>query len=970
MSPQSGSEHQDNVPQILWTDVAAGLAASPLPARQSTTGTTRFESLTVDQTGIDFADNWTPPPGYKLEIYNSLPGGGICIGDYDGDNLPDVFLTQPNVGSRLYRNLGDFHFQDTTESSGTGDNPYGQGAAFIDIDDDGDLDLYVCNDERPNQLFVNDGQGKFSESAAEFGLDFNGASVMMAFADYDCDGDLDGYLVTNRKDPDGQIPRPERRADGISEEHREFVDVIVPDDGRPRIIKAAQYDHLYRNNGDGTFTDVSGSAGLVGNYWGLAATWWDYDRDGWPDLYVSNDFYSPDQLYHNNGDGTFTDMAPTALPHTPWYSMGNDVADINNDGWLDFMGSDMSGTNHYKQKASIGDMSEAGWFLTYPTPRQYMRNALFLNTGTGRFMEIAHLAGVSNTDWTWSLKFADLDEDGFSDLFVTNGMNRDWTNSDLRSQSDQADSEEEKMRIWLDSPQRNDANLAFRNADGLRFESVGQQWGLGAEQVSYGAALADLDRDGDLDLIVNNAEQAAGVYRNHTNRTHRILVRLQGKASNAWGIGATAIVETSTGRQIRHLTNSQGYMSANEPLVHFGLGQSKQINRLEVHWPSGQVQTFANIPADQFYLVSEPDDTSVIPMSPDIPRSLYRRLPILADVVHRETPFNDYARQPLLPHQSSQLGPGMAWGDIDGDGDVDVFIGGAAGQAGHMLVNQGNSQFAPQSDAAWIDAADCEDMAPLLFDADGDGDLDLHVVSGGVECEPGADDLQDRLYLNNGDGNFRLAPTEALPDLRDSGSTAVAADFDRDGDLDLFVGGRVIPGKYPLTPNSHLLSNDHGRFTDVTDELAPDLRLTGLVTSALWSDVDDDGWIDLLVTHEWGPVKLYRNENGRLVDQTAAAGLADRSGWYNSIAGRDLDGDGDMDYVVGNLGWNTKYHASRDKPVLLYYGDFEQSGRMRLVEAEFEDETLFPMRGKSCSTNAMPFLENKFERFHDFAVAS
>ncbi len=356
ISAQAASEEATGgCEQLQWTDLASGLRAAPLPVRVPADVGTRFELLSVQRTGLDFAHHWTPPPDYALEVYNSLPGGGVCIGDYDDDGWPDVFLTQPNVGSRLYRNLGDFRFVDVTATM-VGEIANGQGATFVDVDNDGDLDLYVCNDERPNQLFLNDGRGGFQERAAEFGLDYSGASVMMAFADFDRDDDLDGYLVTNRRDEEAEIPRPRRRDDGtfdISPEDREFVDVIVPEDGQPRIVKAAQYDHLYRNNGDGTFTDVSQSAGLEGNYWGLAATWWDYDRDGWPDIYVSNDFYSPDQLYHNNGDGTFTDVAPTALPQTPWYSMGNDAADLNNDGWLDFMGSDMSGTSHYKQKASI-----------------------------------------------------------------------------------------------------------------------------------------------------------------------------------------------------------------------------------------------------------------------------------------------------------------------------------------------------------------------------------------------------------------------------------------------------------------------------------------------------------------------------------------------------------------------------------------------------------------------------------------
>ncbi|CAN5218541.1 VCBS repeat-containing protein [soil metagenome] len=959
-----------------WTELGEGLRAAPLPERPANADDTRFARLPVERTGIDFAHNWTPPPSYRLKLYNSLPGGGICIGDYDGDGLPDVFLTQPNVGSRFYRNLGDFRFEDVTEQSGVGDNLSAQGACFIDIDGDSHLDLFVCNFGRPNQLFINAGDGTFRDEAAARGLDFSGASVMVTAADYDRDGDLDLYLATYRMDPDKPIPQPQPNADGsvtIPEEHREFIDVIVTEDGQHRIIEAAQRDRLYRNDGGGQFTEVTEAAGITGNYYGLSATWWDFDNDGWLDLYVSNDFYSPDQLYRNNGDGTFTDVAESALPHTPWYSMGADVADINNDGWLDFMASDMSGTTHYKQKVSMGDMSNTAWFLTHPEPRQNMRNALYLNSGTPRFMEIAFLAGVANTDWTWSLKFADLDEDGWSDLFVTNGMNRDWTNSDLRALSNRATTEAEKMQIWIDSPQRRDANLAFRNTGSLRFDNVGTEWGLGEEAVSYGAAFADLDRDGDLDLIVNNAEEAPGVYRNQTAGTNRVLIGLEAASENRLALGALVVVETSSGRQTRVLTSSQGYMASNEPLVHFGLGADETIDRLVIRWPRGNGQTFTDLPANRFYRVTEGDaGASKQPAPAPADPPLYEPVAALADAVHRETPFNDYVRQPLLPHQHSQLGPGLAWCDINGDGHLDVFMGGASGQAGQLFINDGTGGFASDDsiNEAWRRDAQCEDMAALFFDADGDGSPDLYVVSGGVECEPGDPVLRDRLYLNDGTGRFSKAPDSALPDIRDSGGAAAAVDFDRDGDLDLFVGGRIVPGSYPLSPRSRLLRNDGGHFTDVTGELAPGLSECGMVTAALWSDADGDGWPDLLLTTELGPVRLFLNDSGKLADHTEAAGFSARSGWHNSIAGHDLNHDGHIDYVVGNLGWNTKYHASKEKPYIVYYGDFEGSGRLHLVEAEFEEDTLFPMRGRSCSSNAMPHLGERFPTFHQFASAS
>ncbi len=941
-----------------------------------------FDRLEAETTGIDFVHVWDPPEdvkaitdktfGYIHMLDTGFAGGGVCVGDYDGDTLPDIFLTSPFGGNRLYRNLGGFRFDDVSRRAGIVDSMWGSGATFADFDNDGDEDLYVCGYDSPNRFYVNQGNGTFLEQAEACGLSFKGASVMAAPADYDLDGDLDIYLLTNRyrhgasfDELNGSV----RKKDGdyiIADHMLEYTGVMNPDDGPEFLYQTAQYDRLYRNDGDLKFTDVSNQAGIIGTDHGLAATWWDYNHDGHPDLYVSNDFYGPDRFYHNNGDGTFTDRAMEVLPHTPWFSMGSDTGDINNDGMLDYMASDMSSTSHYMQKMGMGDMDSQGWFLEYPDPRQYMRNALYLGTGTGRFMEIAYLAGLADTDWTWSVRFADLDNDGLLDLFVSNGMTRNWFNSDLIRQGDLGHAD--YFRRFHDLPERREKNLAFRNMGDLRFVPAEEDWGLDYIGVSFGTGVTDLDQDGDLDLVVNNFNEPVMVYRNGSTRGHRVKIRLRGRDCNRQGVGAMVRLETGSGIQVRYITLSRGYISSADPVVHFGLGSDEIIDKLEVHWPGGIVQESVNLAADRDYTFTQPDIGTSMPEITEVIPTLFVSSQQFNSIRHREIPYNDFKRQPLLPNRMSQLGPGMALGDIDSDGDDDFYLGGAAGFAGTIFRNAGNGDFEPIQNFD-VELAR-EDMGSLFFDADSDGDLDLYVVRVGTEAGAGPSLLLDRLYITRGGGPFVTAEVGTLPPLKDSGSGVAAADYDRDGDLDLFVGGRSIPGQYPLPSNSRLLRNDHGKFLDVTDDRAPGLMKSGLVTSAIWSDADQDGWIDLIVTYEWGPVRFYRNLRGRLADQTDESGLSGRRGWWNGIAAGDIDNDRDIDYVVTNFGLNTKYHPTMEKPSFLYYGDFEENSPKCLVEAEFEGDMLYPIRGKSCSTHAMPSLAKRFPTFHDFAVAS
>ncbi len=953
-----------------------------------------FESLSIDQTQVDFTNVLDDAAIWSKDfrpVLNGSLGSGTCVGDYDNDGRTDIYFVGRECRNKLFRQVGEMRFEDVTQTAGVdGGEGAGAGAAFADIDNDGDLDLYCCKYDAPNLLYINQGDGTFVEAAHAYGLDFHGCSVMASFSDFDRDGDLDLYLLTNRLFISAaamQAAKGKIKAVGgrplVPPEAEEVMYFAERQDatGKTQFIAvpAGQRDHLFRNEGDGRFSDVSREAGIDGCYRGHSATWWDFNSDGWPDLYVANDFFDPDQLFRNNGDGTFTDVTQTMLPHTPWYSMGADVADINNDGWFDLLATDMSATTHFKQKLNMGSMSEQTWFLESAEPRQYMRNALYLNTGTGRFMEVAYLTGLASTDWTWAVKFCDMDNDGRTDVFFTNGMIRNTMDSDLREKGSAtgAQSNLPVMGTLLrQSAPLEEANIAYQNMGDLHFENVGRQWGLADVGISCSAVFADLDRDGDQDLVVNNYNRPVSIYRNQGDQGHRICLRLRGTASNRFGIGAVVKVETDTGTQVQQMTSARGYMSGEEPALHFGLGEETNIQKLTLQWPSGHVQEFRTLAADRVYAITEPVHP-VLPPIPTVPPRPDKKQPLFRDgmvdvspsFVHEERAFDDFAVQPLLPYRLSRLGAGLAWGDVDGDGDDDLFLGGAAGQSGQLYLNVEDGSTLIRKSGPWQNDSDLEDMAPLWLDADADGDLDLFVTSGSVESERGSPLLRDRLYLNDGDVRFRKAPADTLPEIAESSSVAAAADFDQDGDLDLFVGGRVVPGKYPLSPRSALLRNDEGRFTDVTDLVAQGLREAGLVTGALWSDADDDGYLDLLVTFEWGPVRLFRNAAGLLVDRTREAGLADHLGWWNGIAGGDLDGDGDMDYAVTNVGRNTKYHASPEHPALLYYGDLDGQGRDRLVEAVFEEGQLFPGRGRSCSTSAMPSLATKFPTFRAFAAA-
>lgn len=972
----------------LWTgwSFAAEPTATPL-TEAGPIAPQLFSPLSTKQSGISFVNPIDTKHPLKRIYLGAFACGGVALGDLNGDGRPDIFLTSGPQENRLYLQ-SETSLKFTDHTAGSGIAPKGlwsAGATLVDVEGDGDLDIYVCNYDAPNQLWLNDGTGKFTEVAESYGLAIADASLMASFCDYDRDGDLDCFLLTRDFKRANGRPKdhPVEQIEGkwrIKKGFEKYYDIVRRPNGRLVYVNAGREDYLFRNDGPDAkgnlrFTDVSKAAGISGRDRGNSATWWDFNEDGLPDLYIGNDFKDADRLYRNNGNGTFTDVIRQVAPHTPWFSMGADIADLNGDGRTDLLIADMAGTNHYRSKTTMGEIGSIRPFLVSAVPRQYMHNVLYLNTGVGKIADASYLAGLDSSDWTWAVKLADFDLDGHIDVFFTNGVSRSFNNSDdQRTTADYIGKSE--WDYYESHPPRKEQNLAFANHGGLQFEDVSTKWGLDHLGMSYAAATGDLDGDGDAELVVANLDEPVQIYRNNSRgASQRAAIRLRGAQGNRSGLGATVRLIIGEKTQVRTLRPTTGFLSSNVPELLFGLGSAETIDHLEVRWQSGHMQSFTNLKAGQRYTFTEPAAKPPAWTPTARPRPLFATItsPSLQKIAHREAPYDDYARQPLLPYKHSQLGPGLAWGDFDADGDEDFFLGGSTGSPGQLYRNEGNGQFALLPSAALAAHTKAEDLGALFFDADRNGTLDLYVVSGGVECDPDDASLRDRLYLNDGKGAFSAAPAGTLPHLTDSGSAVVAADYDRDGDLDLFVAGRVVPGAYPVTPKSRLLRNDSiptkPRFVDITAD-TPGLLKAGLLSSALWSDANGDGWVDLLLASEWGPIKLFLNNKGTLKEATEEAGLSDHLGWWKGLASRDLDGDGDLDYVATNQGLNTPYQASAENPELMFYGDFEGTGKARIVEAKFEGKHCYPRRGFSCSSLAMPNLRKRLKSFHNFATST
>nr|MBI1229931.1 hypothetical protein [Cytophagales bacterium] len=936
-----------------------------------------FRLLPPDDTAITFANTINETDSFNIMteefIYN---GAGVAVGDFDNDGLPDLFFSGNEVSNKLYINQGNLRFLDITESAGVAaSDKWSTGVTVVDINQDGLLDIYVCaalkkdSVDRANMLFVNlglDEQGRphFEEQAAKYGIDEMGYSMNALFFDYDNDGDLDLYVLNN------------------------LLVNYLPGVYRDKITDgtAGNNDRLYRNNGDGTFSNVSHEAGIRIEGYGLGVAIADFNMDGWSDIYVSNDYLSNDVLYINNRDGTFTNRITDYIRHQSYFSMGIDVGDINNDGQFDIVTLDMLAESSFRMKTTISKsvyqnyINNQSWGFEY----QYVRNMLHLNNGHGLpFSEIGHFAGISQTDWSWSPLLVDLDNDGYRDLLISNGYPRDVTDKDFTNFRVEMGTIA-TTKMLLDSiPIVQIPNYVYRNNGDLTFADKGDEWGLGIPSFSNGAVVVDLDMDGDLDYVVNNINQEAFVFENTLNPIdtkdhHFIRLKLKGTSKNPSGIGAKVTVRTNKGKLLYHEHHlSRGYMSTVEDIVHFGLGADDEVAEIQVYWQEGMWQRIGSPEKNKLLTLSitEADErlleTLDFPFTPKKMQAPMEEISTDLDVsyAHPERDYIDYYLQRTLPHKLSQYGPGLAVGDIDGDGLEDLLIGGAAGYPQHLLSQQRDGSFTSR-EVGDRDASVPEDMGLLLADFDNDGDLDLYAVSGSNEYAIGASVYQDRLFLNNGNGEFE-ADTTALPYHPHSGTVVRGADFNGDGWLDVFVGGRSDQGQYPLPGKSRILLNAGGKFSDVTADIAPDLSDIGMVTDALWTDYNQDGKVDLLVVGEFMEITFFTNMGDRL-EKAQDTGLEGMTGWWTGITAGDFDGDGDSDYLVGNWGLNNFYQVTEERPLTLYAKDFDnnQSIDPILFSYQLEEKgsySPFPVHFWEDIYGQSPMFRKRFQNFKSYA---
>ncbi|MES2732936.1 MAG: VCBS repeat-containing protein [Bacteroidota bacterium] len=941
-----------------------------------------FKLLPASQTGVTFNNQISEGDTMNVlthaYIYN---GAGVGVGDFNQDGLMDIYFAANMVSNKLYLNKGAMKFEDVTQAAGvTGEGKWCLGVSVIDINNDGRLDIYVSAsfyknaDRRKNLLYINQGNNaagipSFKESAAAYGLADTGYSTQGVFFDYDQDGDLDIFVLTNILDEN-----------------------ISPIDFRPKITdgSALNNDRLYRNNGNETFTNVTRQAGILIEGYGHAVSISDVNLDGWPDIYVSNDFIAPDVWYINNRNGTFTNRVSDYINHMGWSVMGTDIVDINNDGMVDMIALEMLPERNMRKKVNLNGNAYITYINNskYNYEHQYIRNVLQMNQGMTpdghpMFSEVAFMAGVYQTDWSWTPLVADYDNDGFRDMVISNGYPRDVTDLDyVLYDNGQSGNAENTTLAMVDSfPVVKIPNYGFRNTGGIVFADSSQAWGLDQSSNSNGSVYADLDNDGDLDMVMSNINDPAFIYENTTNsvgkkgKEHFLTLSLIGSSTNKQGLGASVrLYYGGSKQQLYEHQPCRGYLSTVDDRAHFGLGATTQVDSIRVRWPDGKTQLLTGTKADQTLVLSYANANGFAPSQPQPSTSA-----LFASVAsqygiqfkHQERDAVDYNIQRTLPHKFSQYGPGIAVGDVDNNGFDDFYVGGAAGKAGVFFMQDAKGHFSKDANrVVRKDENEAEETGVLLFDADNDNDLDMYSVRGSYEFAPLHPSSQDRLYLNDGKGKFQWAET-ALPVELSNGSCVRAADYDADGDLDLFVGGRVISGEYPSMPNSYLLSNVGGTFVDVTEKYFPDMHHLGLITDALWTDFDQDSKVDLMLVGEWMPITFYKNTGEGFVSVNETSGIKQHMGWWNSLVAGDFDQDGDLDYVAGNLGLNSNFKATSEQPMTLYAKDLDANGRLEamifcFMKAEDGIKRPFPMHTRDDLMAQMPSLKKRYFTYHSF----
>ncbi len=910
--------------------------------------------------------------GPDLNYYNYIytyNGAGLATADFNNDGLNDLFLVSNYQNNKLYINKGDLKFEDVSESSKINEfeAPVEFGVTTVDINNDGFIDVYITaggwkSDDGAfkNKLLINNGDLTFTEQAEDYGVADENRGIQSVFFDYDNDGFLDLYIANT---PDIESKKKIVNIDQVWNDSKS--------------LETLGCDKLYKNLGNGKFKDVSQKAGLLFDQgFGLNVQVSDVNNDGWLDIYVCNDFESPDLFYLNNQDGTFTESIKTKFKHTSYYSMGSDVADINNDGLMDVLTLDMNPEDYIRSKTTMGmaSVSDFESMVANSYGYQYMHNMLQLNNGGNNpFSEISKMSGIANTDWSWSILSADFDLDNKSDVFVTNGVYRDVIHKDMNNkilqiirQKGRKPTAEDFYEYSLMLPQEKLVNYFYKNNGDLTFTKMNNQWLKPVSTFSNGAVYVDLDDDGDLEIVVNNIDDKVTLLKNNAIENALgdfLTVKLNGKDQNKFGVGTKVELNLANGSVLkRELINTRGYLSSVSNELYFGLAKQDSILNLKVTWPDSKVMFLDGVSKNQLITLSYSDALADI-KSEDNTHPYFEKK--ILEYKHEDPYFNDYNVQVLIPHKMSQTGPGVAVGDVNGDGLDDLYFGGGKGQSAILLLGDKKDTLRKKFVKDFELDNIYEDTAAQFFDFDGDGDLDLYVASGSYEFFDNPRLLVDRLYLNDGKGNFTR--DNQLPITTDVGGVVTAADYDGDGDIDLFVGNRVVPGRYPYSPQSRLLVNESGKLVDATRVLATGLLNAGMISDAQWIDFNGDGLLDLITVGEWNGIDVYINTEGKLLKSGDYPVLKNSTGWWNALEVEDVDNDGDLDVIAGNLGLNYKFHASEYKPFHVYAADFDNTGTVDVFLAKNYDGKQVPVRGKGCSTQQMPHLSQKIPTYEGFA---